>query len=174
MAKIKGKFIILAGNLMSLYKTQLAFANKYLRNKTGKIHKELDPEGWYDTNIFEIFMRKYAEGSVSKDKAIETLGRNVFPTIKNTVGLPSDIKTAYDLIIFEAKAFELNHKGDDVIPRQFVKKQEGHVIVKAPAPGYNQILYLGVFKGILEMFGINRGIVKMIKGEPDFEYEIKW
>ena len=174
MADVKGKFITLAGYLMSLYKKQLAEANNYLKKETGKIHNELDPEGWYDTKIFDKFMQKYAEASISKDMAIVTLGKNVYPIIKKTTGLPPEIKTAFDLILFEAKGFELNHRGEDVKPREFIKKEEGHIIVKAPAPGYSQKLYIGVYKGILEMYGIKNGTVEMTKGKPDFEYEIIW
>jgi hypothetical protein len=174
MAQVKGKFITLTGFLMSQKDDKaLSFSDKILFSKTGKHWNELDPEGWYDTSLFNGFMKSY-EASASDEKAIIKVGKHVYPTIKETVGLPPEIKTAFDLIVFEAKGFELNHKGDDVKPRQFVKKQDGFVIVKAPAPGYTQKLYIGVFLGILEMFGITQGKVTMTKGKPDFEYEIKW
>ena len=81
---------------------------------------------------------------------------------------------SYLIIVFEAKGFELNHQGADVIPRKFIKIEEGYVIVQAPAPGYSQKLYEGVFLGILQMFWIKTGKVVMTKGAPLFEYEITW
>ena len=56
----------------------------------------------------------------------------------------------------------------------YSSNKEGHVIVKAPAPGYTQKLFIGVYLGILEIYGIENGSVIMTKGKPDFEYEIKW
>lgn len=174
MAQVKGKFITLTGALMSVKNEKaLNFSDGILFSKTGKHWNELDPEGWYDTALFNGFMKSY-EASASEEAPIISIGKRVYPTIKESVGLPPDIETAFDLIVFEAKGFELNHKGDDVKPRQFVKKEDGHVIVKAPAPGYTQKLFIGVFLGILEMFGIKHGKVEIIKGEPDFIYEIIW
>ncbi|MBF0104818.1 MAG: hypothetical protein HQM16_05780 [Deltaproteobacteria bacterium] len=174
MAEVKGKFITLAASLMSLYKETRVEADKPLFAATGKHWNELDPEGWYDATLFSAFMEKYAEASPTKDQAIVTLGKNVYPTIKKTAGLPAEIKTPLDLIVFEAVGFQLNHRGSDVRKRVFIKKENGHVIVQAPAPGYSQKLYEGVFLGILEMFGIKNGQVIMTKGAPEFEYEITW
>ncbi len=174
MAEVKGKFITLAGSLMLMYPDALKFCDDILFEKTGKHWNELEQESWYDTKLFGGFMNNYAKASSSGEKAIITLGRNVYPTIKKTAGLPPEIKTALDLIIFEAKGFELNHKGSDVKPRKFIKKEDKHVIVQAPAPGYSQKLYDGVFIGILEMFGSTTGNVIMTKAAPEFEYEITW
>ena len=111
MAEVKGKFIMLAGSLMTLYKDGLAEANKGLMAKTGKTFAELDPEGWYDTSLFNLFMETYARYSVSGDRAIVTLGRNVYPTIKKSAGLPPHLKTPLDFIKFEADGFLANHAG---------------------------------------------------------------
>ncbi len=175
MAEVKGKFITLTGSFMSiLHKKPLKKADDELYQATGKRYNELDPEGWYDTKFFNLFMEEYSKGSLLGEEAIVMLGRKVYPTIKRSVGLPPEIKTPLDLVIFEAEGFELNHRGPDVKPRKFIKKEDKHVIVQAPAPGYNQKLYEGVFLGILEMFGIKSGKVVMTKGEPEFEYEITW
>ena len=174
MAQVKGKFITLAGKLMLVYKDQLQKADDQLYKALGKHYNELDPEDWYDVKFFNLFMEEYANASVTGERAIITLGRHVYPTIKKTAGLPPEIKTPLDLILFEAKGYELNHKGADVKPRRFIKKQDRHVIVQAPAPGYNQKLYEGVFLGILELFGVKTGKVVMTKAAPEFEYEITW
>lgn len=174
MAEVKGKFITLAGNLMTLYEKYQQIADEKLYKNIGKHFNQLDPEGWYDTKYFNTFMEEYAKGSPTGEFAIVTLGRNIYPTIKKTAGLPPDIKTPLDLIIFEAKGFELAHRGADVKPRKFIKKRDGHVIVQAPAPGYSQKLYEGVFRGILEMYDIKTGKVIMTKGAPVFEYDISW
>jgi hypothetical protein len=174
MAEVKGKFITLAGSLMGLYKENQRRADEQLFQATGKHYAELDPEAWYDTRLFDIFMKEYAKGSPAGERAIVTLGRNVYPTIKKTSGLPPEIKTVLDSLVFEAKGFELNHRGADVKPRKFIKKEDKHIIVQAPAPGYSQKLFEGVFLGIIQMYGINNGKVIMTKGAPEFEYDITW
>jgi hypothetical protein len=174
MAQVKGKFITLAGSLMTLYPEALKFCDNILVSKTGKHWNELDQEGWYDTTVFDGFMKNYAKASPSGENAIVNLGKQVYPTIKKSGGIPGEMKTPLDLIIFEAEGFKLNHQGADVKPRYFSKKENKHIIVQAPAPGYSQKLYEGVYLGILQMYGINTGKVVMTKGAPVFEYEITW
>lgn len=178
MADVKGKFITLAGSLMSLYKTQLAEADKIVFTKTGRHWNELEPEGWYDTRLFHFFMEAYAKASLSGEQALVTLGRNIYPTIQRTAGLPPHLKTPLDFIKFEAEGYLANHRGSDVIPRTFIKAVEGEVIVQAPAPGYNSKLYEGVFLGILEMCGVKTGKVVQTKsqekGDSTSEFRITW
>ena len=119
-------------------------------------------------------MDKYPEASVTKEQAIVTLGRGVYPLIKKTAGIPDDVLTPRDLIEYEMKGFLENHRGRDVKPRKLIKSENGHIIIQAPAPDYSQKLYEGVYLGILEMFGIKDGKVIMTKGVPYFEYEIIW
>lgn len=178
MADVKGKFITLAGSLMALYPEGLKKANQELHAKTGKNWNGLDPEGWYSTKLFNLFMEAYAESSPTKTAAIVTIGRNVYPLIKKTVGLPQHLNTPLDFIKFEAEGFLMNHKGSDVIPRKFIKEEEKDIIVQAPAPGYNSRLYEGVYLGILEMCGIKSGKVEQIKsiknGDKTDEFHITW
>jgi len=68
----------------------------------------------------------------------------------------------------------MNHRGADVRPRTFITTKDHLVVVRAPAPGYNQKLYEGVFLGILEMCGITTGKVVMTERAPLFEYTITW
>ncbi len=172
-AEVKGKFITLAGHLMSLFKDGLSTADQELYSKTGKHFNELDPEGWYDTKIFNTFMETYARVSPLKEKAIVNLGRMVYPTIQKTVGLPKDLKSPLDFILFEAEGFLDNHRGNDVVPRKFIKKEEKNVVVQAPAPGYNPKLFEGVFYGILEMNGIRNGKVELCDAGT-CEFRITW
>lgn len=176
MANVKGKFIKLSGSLMSLSKHDKAldFCDKILYEKLGKHWYQLDGEAWYDTKIFNGFMVNYGKASPMGEEAIVLLGKKVYPTIRHSVGLPPEIKSALDLILFEAEGYKMNHEGNDVKPRKFIKQEDGHVIVQAPAPGYSQKLYEGVYLGILEMFNITTGKVELKKGAPEFEYEITW
>lgn len=171
MAEVKGKFISLSVNLMSLYPEAQKQANEYLKEKTGKDAKGLDLEGWYDTKDYDYLMNLYASVSRTGIKALVTLGKNVYPTIKRTVGLPEHLKTPLDFIKFEADGFLMNHRGLDVLPRKFIKVAEGEVIMKAVAPGYNEKLYEGVFLGILEMIGIKTGKVENL---GDSVLKITW
>lgn len=178
MAQVKGKFIQLAGYLMALYKDAQQKADDFLKSKVGKSFNELDPEGFYDAKIFDVFMKEYAKASPTNDKAIVTLGKKVYPTIQKTSGLPDALKTPLDYILFEAEGFLLNHKGADVTPRKFLKKEEKNVIIEAKAPGYDCKLYEGVFLGILEMCGVKTGKVSQVKciknGDHTCEFHITW
>ncbi len=81
MAEIKGRIIILCGRLMSLYKNELKQADDYLYKRIGIHYKELEPNGWYGTKILCTFMDKYSEASITKEQALVTLGRMIFPLI---------------------------------------------------------------------------------------------
>ncbi len=61
MAEVKGRFITLTGTLMSPYPRQLDQANTLLMAKCGKLWNELDPDGWYDTSSWAVFMDAYAK-----------------------------------------------------------------------------------------------------------------
>ncbi len=171
MADVKGKFITLACSLMSAYPEAQSKANEYLKKLTGRGWTELEQEGWYNTEIFNEVMELYAKSSLSGIKAIVTLGRKVYPTIKKTAGIPENVKTPLDFIKYEAEGFLLNHTGNDVIPRQIMKAVDKEVVIKAPAPNYNEILYEGVYLGILEMCGITTGKVENIGNST---FKITW
>lgn len=173
MAQVRGKFITLIGSLMGIYKDAREQANGKLFAATGRNYNELDAEGWYECEYYINFMDEYVKASVSKQKALITLGKQVYPTIKRTVGIPPEIKTPLDCILFEAEGFLFSHKGIDVSPRKFIKKEEGHVIVQAPSVGYPEIFMQGVFEGILDMYEV-AGSVTITKAAPVCEYEIKW
>jgi hypothetical protein len=159
MAQVKGKFISLAVNLMRGYVEAANKAEALLGTMTGCTAAQLPPDGWFDTKIFDRVMQIYAEASITGAQAIVTLGRQVYPTIKATAGLPPHLKTPLDLIRFEADGFLANHRGAEVEPRTFIKAVDREVIVLAPAPGYDGRLFEGVFLGILEMCGVRTGKV---------------
>lgn len=178
MAEVKGKFITMTGSLMAAYPTKLEEANLVLLGRTGKGWNELDPEGWYDTSLFSLFIEAFAESLPSRDDAIVTLGKKVYPTIKRTAGLPAYLKTPLDFITYEAEGFLANHRGAGVVPRDFARIAERHVIVRAPAPGYSAKLYEGVYLGILMMCGVSSAKVTQTKsterGDATDEFDIRW
>ncbi|HPQ80793.1 MAG TPA: hypothetical protein PLZ86_03615 [bacterium] len=178
MAEVKGKFITMTGGLMAAYPAKLEEANRVLVNRTGRGWNELDPEGWYDTSLFSLFIEAYAESLPSRDEAIVTLGKKVYPTIKRTAGLPDYLKRPLDFITYEAEGFLANHRGAGVVPRDFVRIAEKNVIVRAPAPGYSAKLFEGVYLGILLMCGVTSGMVTQTKsterGDATDEFDIRW
>ncbi len=172
MAKNKGKIVSLAYGLMSAYPEAQAAADALVRQETGKSASELDPEGWYDTKIFHEMMEIYGKHSLSgRRTAYLTLGKKVYPTLKKTAGIPDRVKTPLDFIKYEAEGFLANHQGNDVVPRKFLKLTEGDVEVYAPAPGYDELHFEGVYLGILEMCGVKNGKV-VNKGGSVFQ--ITW
>lgn len=170
MAKVKGKFIKLTGNLMLA--AEIQEANKYLVNELGLTHLQLKDEEWYDTKIFDRFMSICAENSLAKDGIYLMIGKRVYPVIQRTVGLPPHLKTPLDFVLFEAEGFLLNHQGEDVVPRKIMKSEEGEVVIEAKAPGYNSKLYEGVFLGILEMCGKKE--TAKVENLGDDVFKITW
>lgn len=93
------------------------------------------------------------------------------------MGIPVEkIKTPLDAIMFETENYLLDHQSDEVsqvIPRKIISAEDGHVVVEAPAPGYDPLLYKGVYLGILQMLGINTGKVEMIDQNKAI-FDITW
>lgn len=178
MAEVKGKFITLTAGLMSPYRRAFEGAAAVILRRTGRNWDALDPEGWYDCSLFGELIEHYARASITKEQAVITLGKEVYPTIKQTVGLPDGLNTPLEFIRYEAEGFLANHRGADVRPRFFVRAEEGEVVVRAPAPGYDPRLYIGVYLGILEMCGVKGGRVVQTKavrnGDGTDEFRITW
>ena len=178
MAEIKGKFVTLAGSLMSLYPDARAKADEILFRRTGKHWDELEPEGWYDTDIYKVFLDTYCGSSITGEKALITLGKNYFPTIEKLGGIPSDIGNAMDMIIHSTRSFASDHRGPSIRPIKVVKAEEGDVVLDIPDCGYDCRLGEGVYLGILGMYGIGGGRVYQTRcirnGDPSCEFHINW
>ncbi|RJP34689.1 MAG: hypothetical protein C4536_02510 [Actinobacteria bacterium] len=178
MIEVKGKFITLAGSLMSLYPEQRDKADAVLFRRTGKHWNELDPDSFYDTDVYKVFLDAYCEGSITGEKALITLGLNYFPTIKKLGGIPDGIKDELDLIIFSTRSFADDHKGPGIRPIRVIKAEDGDVVLDIPDCGYDCRLGEGVYLGILGMYGIDGGRVEqercIRKGSSTCEFHITW
>jgi len=178
LAEVKGRCITLTGILMARSPRQLDQADTLLMAKCGKRWMELDPEAWYSTACWGVFMDTYAKASVARDGALVTLGRNFYPTLLQSDELPAALQTPVDFIRYDAEGFLATHRGDDVRPRRFIKATERDIVVEAPAPGYNSRLYQGIYLGILDMCGVATGTVEQTKsqekGDPTSEFHIMW
>ena len=137
MAQVKGRFITMVGMLMVVYKDARKEVDDLMFAKIGKHFNMLDPEGWYDTKWTQTFLDAYIKASPSKELAIVTFGRQIYPALKKANLLPPHLKTPLDYIKHEAETFISVHKGTDVIPRKFIKAVNKEIIVEAPTPGYN-------------------------------------
>ena len=127
MAEVKGKFITLACTLLETKPEAKQAALDAVTEMTGRNYDQLDPEGWYDTMVFDAVFRAIEEHSspALAWAAIRLIGAGVYPLIERTAGLPTHLKTPLDFIKYEAEGFELNHRGDGVQPRKFVKADTG-------------------------------------------------
>jgi len=180
VAEVKGKFITLACDLIKTKPVARQAAMDAVKHLTGMGPYELDPEGWYNTRVFDaVFsaIEANAEGILGW-ASIKVIGQLVYPTIRSTVGLPPHLQTPVDFVKFEADGFMLNHRGPEVVPRKFIKIDEGNIVVEAPSPGYNCVLIEGVFEGLLHICGIRDGSAKQIqcvkRGDPTCVYDIRW
>jgi hypothetical protein len=180
VAEVKGKFIMLAVDLIKTKPEAREAAIRAVKSLTGRDPYELDPEGWYDTRAFQaVFSAIEANAEeIMAWASIKVIGRLVYPTIRTTVGLPPHLITPVDFIRFEADGFMANHRGHDVVPRKFIKAEEGEVIVEAPSPGYDCVLIEGVYEGILQMCGFYNGSVRQTRcrknGDPTCLYHVTW
>jgi hypothetical protein len=170
MAEVKGKFITLVGILSGENPMALKMIDEYLEAELSLNHLELDPEEFYDTLVFAKVIRIYSQQSLNPKQAIIEIGKRVYPTIKRSVGLPTHLKTAKDFILFEIEGFKLNHSSD-VEQRRIISQSENSVEVYAPAPDYDEDLFVGVWIGILEMCHITSG---KVEHSGNHVYIISW
>jgi hypothetical protein len=161
---------------MTLYPEARKKADSILLRETNMVSVKLPPEDWFDTSLFNLFMQEYANASSSGRRAIITLGRKVYPTIKKT-GLP-EFASPVEFLAFEATGFLANHQGRDIIPRKILKQTSNEFIVEAPAPGYDCALFEGVFLGILEMMDVTTGKVTQTtcvkNGDKTCTFNVTW
>jgi hypothetical protein len=178
MIEIKGKFITLAASLMGIYKDAVEKVDQQLFRETGKHWNELDPESWYNVKHYSNFMTAYKNASPTGENALITLGKQVYPTIKKTVGFPPVLKTPVDYLEFENLGYLENLRGPEIQPRKFVQKKEGHVIIRTKMIEQDCKILEGVYMGVMKMAGVRRGKIyqqKCIKkGDPYCEYHILW
>jgi hypothetical protein len=180
MAEIKGKFITLACSLLETKPEAKTKALGAVKTATGKEYNQLDPEGWYKTSILESVFKaiESVTPTIIASASIKLIGRNVYPTIDKTRGLPKTLKIPLDFFKYEAESFKIDHRGGDVIPRKIIQASDGKVVIEAKSPGYNCLLIEGVYLGILEMCGIRNGKVRqekcVKKGDPTCIYHITW
>ena len=176
MAQVKGKFITLSCSLLETKPNAKVAALNAVKTMTGKEFNELDPEGWYDTKIFQAVFQAIEDNSspLLARAAIKLIGQRVYPTIEKTAGLPKTLKTPLDFIKFEAEGFLLNHQGSDVKPRKIIIAEDKNVVIEANSPGYSPVLIEGVFLGILEMCMIKTGKVEYKEENGNSIYYIKW
>lgn len=181
MAQVRGKFINMVINYISSRPDIQEKARQGVKNLTGQLPSELEQEGWYDAKVINSVFETIRTNTdnVSADIMIQVAGMEIYYVIKETAELPPGLNTALDWIKFEAEGFLANHKGPDVVPRKFIKAENGHVIVDAPSPGYDCTLIEGCFMGILRMNKQYDGKVKQTKcikknGDSTCQFDIRW
>ena len=178
MPEVRGKFITLAGSLMTLYPEQREKADAVFFDAVGKHWKEVDPDSWYDAQLYKIFLETYCAGSVAGEGGLVNLGRYIFPTKQELGELPQDLDSALDLLVYSTKSFTDDHRGPGIRPVEIIKAEEGDVIFDIPDHGYDCRVDEGVYLGILGMFDIENGVVEQTKckmrGDPSCVFHITW
>ncbi len=180
MAEVKGKFITLACDLIKSKPEARQAAIDAVRKLAGKDPYELDPEGWYDTKVFDAVFTAIESNTtgIMGWASIKVIGQARLPDDKGDRRPSSAAEMPLDFVKFEAEGFLQNHRGSDVIPRKFIKTEDKNIVVDAPSPGYNCTLIEGVFEGILHICGIADGAVRQIqcvkRGDPTCVYHITW
>ena len=178
MVEVKGKFITLAAGFIRIYPQYFQKADQRIYEATGLHQHELDPEGWYDVRLYTYLMECYVEASPTKERALITLGRAIYPAIKRTVGFPPELTTPMDFVEFEAQAYLDNLRGPGIRPRKITRVSDRHVVVKFRMDEQPCKIGEGVYQGILEIAGYPNGTVehhKCIRNrDPECEFHLKW
>lgn len=178
MVEVKGKFITLAAGFIKIYPKYYEMADKRVFEATGLHQDKLDPEGWYDARLYSYLMECYVEASITKEKALVTLGKGIYPTIRRTVGFPPGLETPMDFIHFEAQAYLDNVRGPGVRPRKITKMSDSYAIVRLRMDEQPCKIGEGVYLGILDIAGHPEGTVehrRCVKGgDPECEFHIRW
>ena len=80
MAKIKGKFIMMACSLLELNPAAKREASQTVKRLTGNAWGRLTPEGWYDASVidavFQVAEKQY--GNLMGPTVIKVMGRRVY------------------------------------------------------------------------------------------------
>lgn len=178
MAEVKGKFITLAAGFIKIYPKFYEKADAFVLAKTGLHQDKLDPEAWYDARLYAYLMDCYVEASITGEKALVTLGRGIYPTIKRTVGFPPGLETPMDFIEFEARGYLENLRGPEIRPRKITKVSARHAVVQLRMDEQPCKVMEGVYQGMLEITGQSQGTVEhrkcIKKGDAECEFHITW
>ena len=181
MGQIRGKFVDMVINYISSRPDIQEKAKQGVLNLTGHHPSQLEPDGWYDAKVLNSVFETIRANTdrISADIMIQVAGMEIYYVLKETADLPPGLDTALDWIKFEADGFLANHKGPDVVPRKFIKAENGHVIVDAPSPGYDCTFIEGCFMGILRMNKQYDGKVTQTKcvkknGDSTCVFDIRW
>jgi hypothetical protein len=180
MADVRGKYITLACSLLETKPEAKEAALSIVKEATGKDFMDLDPEGWYDTKIFDGVFQAIRNNSspLLANASIKLIGQGVYPTFEKTQGLPKTLRTPLDFVRFEAEGFLISHRGSDVKPRKILSATEGNLVMEATSPGYDCTLIEGVYLGILDMCNVDHKSVRQTKcvkkGDDVCEYLITW
>jgi hypothetical protein len=180
MDKLRGKFITMAGLSMALYEDERAKADEWLKSKVGKSYIDLDPDGWFDLEIFIKFLEAYATASPTGERAYITTGKQVFFTAKNAGLLPPSLSKPVDFLKFEFNLYLMSLEGPNIHPRKLLQATDGDVRIEVRNPPYLAFdrLMEGVFLGAVEMAGVKNAKVEQTKcthkGDAVCEYRITW
>jgi hypothetical protein len=178
--QIKGAFIRMVGAVMSPYREESAKADAWLKSKLGRSYKDLEPDEWYDFEIFIDFLKKYSEASPVGDKAFAIIGGQVFQTAKYAQMLPPDLATPVDFLEFEFHLYLQSLKGPNIHPRKLLQATDGDVRIEVlnPPPREFDLLMEGVFLGAVAMAGVRDATVEQTRcvqrGDAVCEYRITW
>jgi hypothetical protein len=183
MIEVRGKFLLLAGGMMTRYPGAKEKALRVLMEKTGQQLEDVDPDGWYDSELYQAFLDAYCDDPEIKeaygDDALVSFAKAVFPTLDLLEQVPAEAKeTPLDLIRHSTQSFADDHRGEGIRPIEVIKAEEGDVLLDIPYCGYDCTYGEGVYLGILEMLDIENGEVEQTKcykkGDPSCMFHITW
>ena len=180
VATVTGKVISLVCSRVQGAAEIKEAVNEVVRTSTGDAPDALILDGWYDSTIVERILETVRQGKnpLIAQTNVRLIGVGSANAVRFTSRIGGDLTSPIRILEHEAEMFLKNHKGRDVVPRKFITKEEGLVVVEAPSPGYDCTLLEGVYEGILTICQAEKGSITQIKclkkGDATCVYRIKW
>jgi len=150
MAEIKGKFIALAGILLSDKPELLEKANEQLVKKYGYTHQFIAYEDYYDSQIFSEFLVAYSTSQEQPEDALTYFGRRAIALLQRSSSFPGSISSVDELLKIQTEILEQNHHYEQLTWPSIVTSSAHSITIFAPAPEYDSRIFPGMWLELLE------------------------
>jgi len=173
MVEIQGKFITLAGMLLADKPEVLATINEFIEEETGCTHLELDPNDYYDIEIWIKLLQHYRNSFDDHDQSLVDLGKRFYPTMKRTGDIDIiNSKNPLDYLRDEInKSDEMIKGANGALQKKIIEENDNEVIMLAPSINTGSFLHIGVWLGLFEMLDIKTGGVEDL---GNHKFRIYW
>jgi len=177
MLEIKGKFITLGGMLLADKPEVLKKVNVFLEEETGCTHLELDPEEFYDLEIWAKMMEFFAGAFDDPTQAFIDFGKRFYPTMKRTGRLGVDLSSSNPMDYFNEEIHNSSDfmRGNDeemaMMKKKILKQGDNYATIYSFVMDDSYHLQIGIWLGLFDMIGVEGGKVEYL---GDSQFHLSW